>query len=85
MIRALLLRMQAFFTEMNNDPTSQAYIVNYGTDREIARREKQIKNAINFFKYDSFRLTLVRGGVGEFRTIFWIVPAGAEPPKPEDE
>ena len=77
------MRMQAFFTEMNNNPTSQAYIVNYGTDREIAMREKQIKNAISFFKYDSFRLTIVRGGIGEWRTVFWMVPAGAEMPKPK--
>lgn len=73
-----------FYVELNNNPTAQGYIINYGTDREIARREKQIRDAIAFRKQDPSRVTFVRGGdTGEgVKTKFYIVPAGATPPTP---
>ena len=61
----------------------QGYIINYGTDKEITKRENQIRESIDFRKYDSYRLTFVRGGNnGKLKTVFWIVPAGTEPPTP---
>lgn len=77
-------QLDPFFIELNSDPTSQGYIINYGTDKDITRREKQIRDAIKFRKYDINRVTFVRGGdTGEgIRTRFLIVPAGAEPPTP---
>jgi hypothetical protein len=60
----------------------QAYIVNYGTPAQIAQREKWIRDAIVFRRFDSHRITLVNGGSGPVRTVMWLVPPGAENPKP---
>jgi hypothetical protein len=78
-------RVQNFFVELANDPTAQGYIINYGTARDITRREKQINDAIRFLRLDRSRITMVRGGEtgGEVRTVFYVVPAGATPPTPE--
>ena len=77
------MRMDAFFVELSNNPASYAYILNYGTAREIAKREKQLQNSITFRKYDASRITFVRGGTREkIKTVLWIVPPGAEPPTP---
>ena len=80
------MRMDAFYVELNNDPSASGYIINYGTDKEIAKREKQIRNAMAFRKYDISRITFVRGGFREVvKTEFWLVPAGANPPSPFSE
>jgi hypothetical protein len=78
-------RVQNFFVELNNDPSATGYIINYGTAREIARREKQINDAIRFLRLDASRITQVRGGEtgGEVRTVFFVVPAGVTPPAPQ--
>ena len=34
------MRTDSFFTELSNNPASQGYIVNFGTNREIAGRER---------------------------------------------
>ena len=78
-------RFDAFILELQRDPTAQGYILNYGSDREIAKRERQILNAVAFRKYDASRITMVRGGETDdvvVKTQFWIVPAGATPPTP---
>ena len=80
-------RIQNLYVELGNNPNAQGYIINYGTDKEIAAREKQIQNAISFLRLDANRLTMVRGGAnprGESGawSIVWIVPPGAEPPTP---
>lgn len=62
---------------------AQGFIINYGTDKEIAKREKQLRDSIRFRRYDASRITFVRGGkIDRLKTIFWIVPAGVESPKP---
>ncbi len=77
------MKMDAFFVELSNNPAAQGYIINYGTDREIAKREKQIRNSITFRRYDASRITLVRGGNREvIKTDLWLVPPGAESPTP---
>ncbi|MDQ3179723.1 MAG: hypothetical protein M3Q33_04305 [Acidobacteriota bacterium] len=78
-------RIQNFYIELNNNPNAQGYIINYGSEKEIARREKQIRDAIRFLKLDASRVTIVRGGDNGsgVETVFFIVPAGAEPPTPE--
>ncbi len=77
-------RVDNFYIELNNEPNSQGYIISYGTDKEIARREKQIRDAIKFRKYEPSRVTFVRGGDrgSGVETTFWVVPAGAQPPTP---
>jgi len=77
------MKMDVFFVELRNNPAAQGYIINYGTDREIAKREKQIRNSITFCRYDASRITLVRGGNREvIKTDLWLVPPGAESPTP---
>ena len=78
------MRMDAFNVELENNPTAQGLIFNYGTDNEIALREKQIQKSIAFRKYDGTRITIVRAGFWkELKTEFWIAPAGAENPQPK--
>jgi hypothetical protein len=78
-------RVDNFYIELNNNPSAAGYIINYGTDKEITRREKQIRDAIKFRNYDASRITFVRGGDSGtgIRTVFFIVPAGATPPTPQ--
>ncbi|MGI9055040.1 MAG: hypothetical protein ACR2F2_04470 [Pyrinomonadaceae bacterium] len=79
------MRMDSFFTELSNNPASQGYIINFGTGREIAKRERQIRDSINFRRYDATRVVIVNGGFrGVIKTEFWIVPAGAETPVIKD-
>jgi len=77
------MKMDAFYLELANNPNSRGYFFNFGTDKEIAMREKQIINAISFRNYDSSRVTIVKAGFWKtVKTEFWLVPAGAEKPQP---
>lgn len=78
-------RFRRFYAELSNNSGSQGYIINYGTDKEIAARERVIVNSISFRNCDRSRLTLVRGGMhesGKVYTKFWRVPPGADNPTP---
>lgn len=77
-------RLDAFFSVLSQNPTDQGYIINYGTDREIAARERLITNHIAFRKFDRTRITLVRGGdTGSgVNTKLYRIPPGAENPAP---
>ncbi|MBP7476506.1 MAG: hypothetical protein KA810_14735, partial [Pyrinomonadaceae bacterium] len=73
-----------FYIQLNNNPSAQGYIINYGTPAQIKKRRAQIMKAINFRKYDVGRVTFVDGpdnGGGE-STKLYLVPAGAENPRP---
>lgn len=79
-------RMAEVYVKLGDEPNSQGYIINYGTDREIAAREKQIQRAIASRKFDASRVTIVKGGLnpnGEgVLTKIYIVPPGANNPEP---
>jgi hypothetical protein len=79
-------RIQNMYVELGNNPQAQGYVINYGTEKEIAARERQIQEAIRFLKLDGNRLTMIRGGANPFgagtRSIIRIVPPGAKPPTP---
>jgi hypothetical protein len=77
-------RIQNMYVELGNNPNAQGYVINYGTEKEIAARERQIQEAIRFLKLDGNRLTMIRGGANSFgtRSIIWIIPPGAKPPTP---
>jgi hypothetical protein len=77
-------RLDTFFAELQNNPNNQGYIINYGTDKEIAAREKLITNHITFRNFDRSRITLVRGGnTGEGPTTkLYRIPPGADNPAP---
>ena len=63
--------------------TVPLYIINYGTDKEIARRERLIINTRWSQAYERARITLVRGGLGKgSNTVIWKVPYGADNPVP---
>ncbi|MEQ1643063.1 MAG: hypothetical protein ABL959_06430, partial [Pyrinomonadaceae bacterium] len=73
-----------FYIQLNNNPSAQGYIINYGTPAQIKARRAQIVKAINFRKYDIGRVTFVDGpdnGTGE-QTKLYLVPAGADNPRP---
>ncbi len=78
-------RVDNFYISLNNNPDAQGYIINYGTDRQIAARERQIRDAIRVGRYDPSRVTFVRGGDrgNGIETVFYLVPAGVEPPTPQ--
>lgn len=85
--RATNLQVKSLFEKfgkkLREERTSQGYIINYGTAKEIAKREKQIRESISLRDDDPPRITLVRGGNKEkLKSVFWIVPNGAEPPTP---
>ena len=74
----------AFMEEMQKDQASRGYIINYGSPEEIKKREQQLRRTLASYKYDTQRITMVNGGnlLGKLNTVFWIVPADAEYPKP---
>ena len=78
-------RVQNFYTTyLNPNPSAKGYIINYGTPKQIAAREKQITAAIRFLKFDPSRVTMVSGGDrgNGIETTFWVVPPGADDPTP---
>jgi hypothetical protein len=77
------MKMDYFYVELNNNPAAQGYIINYGTDREIAIRRKQISVSVAWRKFDGTRITIVDGGFREgVKSELWIVPPGADNPLP---
>ncbi len=77
-------KLDPFFIELQNNPSNQGYIINYGTDKDVAAREKVITSFINMRKFDRSRITLVRGGdTGEgIKTKLYRIPPGADNPAP---
>ncbi|HLA96020.1 MAG TPA: hypothetical protein VK612_09880, partial [Pyrinomonadaceae bacterium] len=78
-------KLDVFFAELSNNPANQGYIINYGTPKEVAAREKIITNHIAFRRFDRSRITLVNGGTsasGEVNTKLYRVPPGADNPAP---
>jgi len=77
-------QLDPFFIRLQNDPTAQGYIINYGTPAQIKARRTVITNAIKFRNFPMDRITFVDGpdtGDGP-RTKLVFVPAGATPPAP---
>ncbi len=73
-------RLDNFFVGLQDDPTSTGYVVNYGTARNIARRERFIRNYIKLRNFDAARIVIKKGGREKsIRTRLWIAPAGANP------
>jgi hypothetical protein len=50
---------------------------------QMKRGIASVMQIFAFYKYDTSRITIVKGGFREYNTVdSWIVPPGAEPPKP---
>lgn len=79
-------RIQNLYVALGNNPNAQGYIINYGTPKEVAAREKQIRDAIKFLRLDASRVTMVNGGPNPngagVWTKVWIVPPGVDNPTP---
>jgi hypothetical protein len=78
-------RLDALFVALGNNPSAQGYIINYGTDRETAARERLIRDHIALRRFDANRITFLRGGANAIGvqgiwTRFFVVPPGANPP-----
>ncbi len=75
-------RIDSFFIELMNNLTAQGYIINYGLDRDIARRKRFLQNYVTMRNFDTSKITFVKGGIlKEIKTELWIAPVGAEMPK----
>jgi hypothetical protein len=73
------------FLELQNNPAAQGLIVIFPkTPKEKASIERIIRNQIRVRRFEATRITFV-DGTKNVRSIiqFWIVPPGAERPKPE--
>jgi len=81
--KSVLVRsMNAVINESFKLDGHQTYIINYGTQAQVAQRERWVRNAISFRRFDASRITLVNGGAGPVRTVMWLVPPGAANPMP---
>jgi hypothetical protein len=82
--REFVNKAASFFDSWRaNYPNMQLYIINYGTDKGIARRERLIIKAFADRDFDRSRVTLVRGGRGDDpKSVFWKIPPGADNPAP---
>jgi hypothetical protein len=80
-------RLENLYVELGNNPNFQGYVIIYGTDKEIADRERQIAKAISFLKLDASRVTVVSGGANPnaagIWTKVWVVPPGVDSPQPD--
>jgi hypothetical protein len=78
-------RFDSFFIELQNNPDATGYIINYGTARDVTRREKLIRDYIVFRKLDGSRINFLRGDEngGTLRTRFVLCPPGAPAPTPQ--
>lgn len=80
---AIIKKLKDFDTKMMEEPATIGYIINYGKASEVAEREKKLIESYRIHCFGGPRLTFVNGGnTGELKTVFWIVPPGAEPPTP---
>jgi hypothetical protein len=81
-------RLDNFVSELQTDPSAQGYILAYGAQASRAgdsqkAADKAIDYLVNKRRLDRSRLVTVTGGTREQPTVeLWIVPAGAQPPKP---
>ncbi len=72
-------RLDNLFISLQNYPKAMGHIINFGSNKEILKRKKLIKNHIKFRKFDGKRIIYINGGKEEqIRTKIWIVPAGAD-------
>jgi hypothetical protein len=73
--------VEKFHAELTKLSKYHGYIINYGTNKEIARREKIIRTVMTSRKIDSSRITVVRVEMtDESKSVFYMVPSSVEPP-----
>ena len=72
------------FWKTYDDPDVPLYVIFYGTEAEMKRREGLFTASKPRVPYDRARITFVRGGTSRERrtAVFWKVPYGADNPTP---
>lgn len=76
----LINRLDNLFVHLTQDQTATGYILNYGSAKEIKKRESLFKDFFIRKDYDLSKVVFVNGGnEKEIRTRLWIVPQGADP------
>ena len=81
-------RLDNLAVELQNDPTTRAYIIAYGgRTSPLAQVERLMTRARDYLTaqrgIDASRLVVVNGGFREKDSVeLWIVPSGATPPRP---
>jgi hypothetical protein len=82
-VSELQARVRKFHSVLSNHPSATGVIFAYGTDREVARAEADIRRASAYRGAHMDRIQFVRGGTEPgLRMSFFVVPAGAEFPTP---
>ena len=87
--RELLRRLNAFATQLENQPGAQGYILAYNgrrsrTDEAQSKAKQSREYLVLKRRIDTNRIVTVKGGTKEKLTIeLWIVPTGASPPPPQ--
>ncbi|HZI49258.1 MAG TPA: hypothetical protein VFD75_15795, partial [Pyrinomonadaceae bacterium] len=79
-------RLDNFAIALQNEPTSQGYILGYGScDEEGQKRAQRAKDyLVNTRGIDAGRIMVVDGGcMPELKVELWIVPSGATAPAAE--
>lgn len=81
-------RLDNLGVELQNDPTTQAYIFVYGGRLSPIGQAEKLRNRtkdylINDRRIDASRFVMVNGGFRESDSVeIWIVPSGVTPPLP---
>lgn len=80
-------RLSAFAIELDNNPGAQGYIIAYAGRHRRNRTVRSLKMAKDYLikqrGIDAGRVVTIDGGYHQKQSVeLWIVPTGAEPPKP---
>jgi hypothetical protein len=85
-----MARYDNFLIQLQNAPTAKGYFIFYG-DRNVEGRNVNYINAFRAWypaihRFDASKLIVLRGDDrDEMHVQLWVVPAGAEPPKPDKD
>lgn len=83
----LAARIDYFLVGVRNDPATKGHIIVYASRRSGTwQRDYAISSVMRVFAFrrlDTSLVTIVKGGFRDYNTVeFWMVPEGAQPPKP---
>jgi hypothetical protein len=81
-------RLDNYAIQLQNEPTSQGYIIAYGTceGQGQARADRAKNYLVNTRGIEAGRITTVDGGCrADLAVELWIVPTGANPPVPSTD
>jgi hypothetical protein len=84
----LMARYDGFMGAVHNEPSSIGYIIFYGDKSVEGKNLNYIRYMTEFYpqmrQFDKTKILLLRGeNQTEMKVQFWVVPAGAVPPKPD--